>query len=275
MLSAIEVRTEQGLLLNLPLDDISEGFVVEDIDGLDPVPATIVSSPFGQMDGEQYQSSRREKRDIVIRLGYEPDYASTTMMELRKRLYQFFMPKSRIRLRFSQTGEPDVDIYGRVESFDSPKFVKEPSATISVVCFNPDFYNPDPIVISGFTTASTVETTHIYEGTVETGIIFRLLPDRDISDFVINHRPADDSLRQLEFASPVPLIAGDLLAISTVPGSKYVTHTRAGVDTSYLFGVSPQSNWISLFQGVNKLRVFAEGAGVPYEIEYTTKYGGL
>lgn len=276
MLDKVEVLTEQGVLLTLPLQDISQGYSVQDIDGLDPVKATIVSSTFGQMDGEQYQSSRREKRNIILTLGYEPDYIMGTVQDLRKKLYSFFMPKSRVLLRFFQTGEPVVQIYGRVESFNSPKFAKEPTAVISMLCFDPDFYNPTPVVLSGNTTSSTVETTHAYPGSVETGILFRLMVNRnDLTEFTIYHRPPDDSLRSLDFATATPLQTGDVVSISTIPGNKFVTLTRGGVDTSFLFGVSPQSDWISFFPGNNKLRVYAEGAGIPYEIEYTTKFGGL
>lgn len=275
MLNKVEVLTEQGVLLTLPLQDISQGYSVQDIEGLDPVKATLVSSAFAQMDGEQYQASRREKRNIVLTLGYEPDYAVGTVMDLRKKLYSFFMPKQRVLLRFFQTGEPVLQIYGRVESLVSPKFAKEPTAVISLICFDPDFYNPSPIIIPGNTTSSSIEQTHVYPGSVESGIIFRLLVNRDITEFTIYHRPPDDSLRQLDFSVATPLVAGDILTISTIPGNKYATLTRGGVDTSLLFGISPQSNWISLFSGTNKYRIYAEGTGIPYQIEYTTKYGGL
>ena len=43
MITMIQAINAQGELLSLPLDDISNGFSVEDIDGLDPVKATIVS----------------------------------------------------------------------------------------------------------------------------------------------------------------------------------------------------------------------------------------
>jgi hypothetical protein len=275
VLEKVEVLTEQGVLLTLPLEDISEGYSIQDIDGLDPVKATIVSSAFAQIDGEQYQSSRREKRNIILTLGYEPDYSVGTVQDLRKKLYNFFMPKQRVLLRFFQTGEPVVQIYGRVESLDSSKFQKEPRAVISILCFDPDFYDPTPIVFGGNTTSSTVETTHVYPGSVETGIIFRLLVDRALTEFTIYHRPADDTLRSLNFSLAGGLVSGDVVSISTIPGNKFVTLTRGGVSSSVLYGISPQSNWINFFQGTNKLRIYAEGAGIPYQIEYTTKYGGL
>lgn len=275
MLEKVEVRTEQGLLLTLPLQDISEGYSIQSIDGLDPVKATLVSSAFANMDGEQYQSSRREKRNMILALGLEPNYAVGTVQELRKRLYGFFMPKSRVQFRFFHTDEPPVEIWGTVESMDSDKFTKEPVAVISVLCFNPDFYNPTPVVVPGNTTSSTSETTHIYPGTVETGILFKIMVNRPLLEFTIYHRPPDDTLRSLTFSTAASLVAGDVVSISTSPGNKYVTLTRSGVDSAFLYGVSPQSNWITLFPGSNKLRVYAEGAAIPYTIEYTTKYGGL
>lgn len=275
MLTKVEVRTDQGALLTLPLQDISQGLIVESIEGLDPVKATIVSSSFAQLDGEQYQSARREKRNLIINLALEPDYAVGSVQGLRNLLYQFFMTKQRVRLRFFSVGQPTVDIEGRIESFDAPKFAKEPTAKISILCFNPDFFTPDLVTINGGTVATGTETTHQYPGSVETGFVFKLFPNRDISEFTIYHRPSDDSLRALEFQSPTPMIAGDVLAISTQPGNKYATLTRAGVVASILYGISPQSNWINLFPGPNKLRVYAEGAAVPYSIEYTTKFGGL
>ena len=275
MLTKVEVRTDQGALLTLPLQDVSQGLIVESIEGLDPVKATIVSSSFAQLDGEQYQSARREKRNLIINLALEPDYAVGSMQGLRNLLYQFFMTKQRVRLRFFSVGQPTVDIEGRVESFDAPKFMKDPTAKISVLCFDPDFFTPDLVILPGGTVSTTIETTHIYPGPVETGIVFKLLVDRNISEFTIYHRPADDSLRALEFQTPTPMVAGDVLEISTQSGNKYARLTRAGVGTSILYGISPQSNWINLFPGPNKLRVYAEGAAVPYSIEYTTKFGGL
>ena len=275
MLTKVEVRTDQGALLTLPLQDVSQGLIVESIEGLDPVKATIVSSSFAQLDGEQYQSARREKRNLIINLALEPDYAVGSMQGLRNLLYQFFMTKQRVRLRFFSVGQPTVDIEGRVESFDAPKFMKDPTARISVLCFDPDFFTPDLVILPGGTVSTTIETTHIYPGTVETGIVFKLLVDRNISEFTLYHRPADDSLRALEFQTPTPMIAGDVLEISTQSGNKYARLTRAGIATSILYGVSPQSNWINLFPGPNKLRVYAEGAAVPYSIDYTTKFGGL
>ena len=275
MLTQVEARTPRGTLLTLPLQDVSGGFVVENIEGLDPVKATIVSSSFAQLDGEQYQSARREKRNIIITLALEPDYVNTSVQSLRNKLFQFFMPKSPIKLNFVSTDLPTLSIEGRVESFTAPKFSKDPQVTISILNFDPDFYDPTVKTLSGDTVGNIMETNYTYDGTVETGVLFKLFVNRTMSDFSIYHRPEDDVMRTLDFSSPTNLLAGDVLSISSQPGNKYCVLTRTGVDSSLLFGMSPQSSWLNLYPGLNKIRVFAEGAAVPYTIEYTTKYGGL
>lgn len=273
MLTKVEVRTSQGDLLSLPLEDVSTGLIVEDIDGLDPVKATIVSTSFAQLDGVQYHSSRREARNIKFKLGLEPDYILSSVLDLRKRLYKFFMPKSNTNLRFYMSDGLTVDISGRVESFETPLFAKEPTVDISVLCFDPDFYNPIPVVLSGLSTSALPETLVYYDGTIETGIKFVLRVNRALSAFTFYHRLPDNTLRSMDFSTP--LSAGDVLTISTVSGAKGAILTRAGSDSSVLYGISPQSNWTELMPGDNHIRVYAEGVGIPFDITYITKYGGL
>ncbi|ASR83322.1 minor tail protein [Arthrobacter phage Caterpillar] len=272
MLYKVEIHNAQGNTLVLPLGSSSSGYLVKPIDGLDPVPANIVSTSFANLDGEQHQASRREKRNIVMKLGLKMG-AAGSVSSLRARLMQYFMPKSTVKLTFFREDGPDVDIYGVVETFNCPQFVKEPEATISLLCHKPDFYVPTPTVVSGVTTSGTNEQVVDYEGSVETGFVFKLNIDRPMSQFTIFQRSSDQSLNRMLFAEP--LIAGDVLTISTVSGDKYATLTRAGSDTSLLYGVAPDASWINLFPGPNYIRVYTEGAAIPYTITYTSKVGGL
>jgi len=279
LISKLEVRTAQGVLLNLPLDSVFGGLYVTEIEGLDPVKATLVSSSFAQLDGAQYHSSRRDPRSLKIKLGMEPDFTKDNFQDLRNRMYGFFMPKTQVSLRFYVVTGPSVldnyyvDILARVEEFVSPLFVQDPTIEISTLCFDPDFINPVPVVVSGSSTSDLTETALIYGGTVETGLVFTLKPARSVSAFTVYHRPPDGTLRMMDFSNA--LIAGDLLKISTSVGSKFVTRSRAGFDTSLLYGLSPQSDWLELQPGTNNLRIYAEGAAIPYTIEYKTKLGGL
>jgi hypothetical protein len=273
MLSKVEVRGAQGNLLVLILEDVVEGLLVEEITGLDPVKATIVSSSFATMDGSQYQSSRRESRNITIKLGLEPDPTEDTVRTLRKRVYDFFMPKAPVDLRFFMEDGLTVNISGRVESCESAMFVEEPTVDISIINFDPDFLNLTPTVLAGSTTSTTTETLIDYDGTVETGIEFALNVNRTLGEFTIYHRLPNDEIRTLDFAAS--LVSGDVLKINTVTGNKGATLTRTSVVSPVMYGISPQSNWIELTSGDNHIRVYAEGAAIPYTIQYVTRYGGL
>lgn len=273
MLQRIEVVSAQGALLNLPLEDLDNGFLLDEVEGLDPVKATITTSSFAQLDGSDYQSSRREERNIKLKISLEPDWGVDTVRTLRKRLYAYFMPKSAVGLRFYASDGDPVWISGRVESFETALFSAEPAVDISIICFDPDFFEPDPILVSGNTTAAETETLFNYVGTVETGVVFTLRPNRAITSFSIYHRDPSGFLRQLDFAGTLQDL--DVLKISTVQGRKYVRLTRGGVETSFLFGVTPQSSWPELQQGDNYLRVYATGVAVPFDIEYIRKFGGL
>lgn len=282
LLKKLSVTNRKGVLLDLPLEDVSAGFVIQEISGLGPVKATLVSSSFANMDGEQYHSSRREARNITIKLGLDPDYGLSSAYELRDRLYDFFMPKTQAKLnfnlfdRFSEsilTQYKDLEIDARIESFEPAMFTKDPAVDLSLMCFDPDFVDPVATIFEGSTVSDLTETTLTYDGTVETGVLFTILPDRDLPEFTIYHRPPDETLRTVYFTTP--LLAGDKLEISSILGSKYATLTRAGVESSVLWGLTPQSNWLELFTGDNVFRVYADGLPIPYTIEYTRKYGGL
>lgn len=275
MITMLEVRTKRGSLLSLPLEEASSGYILQGVDGLDPVKATLVSSSFANGDGQEYQSSRRDIRNIVLKLDYAPNWENDeTVNSLRKKLYRYLMPKSEVSLRFHQSGgEPDVDIVGVVESFDAPLFEEDPEVSISIVCFDPDFVEPVPMTMAATTVVSSAQELIDYDGTLETGIILVMEVDQPISDFALYHNPPDGSLRILEFMTP--LVPGDVLTINTNPGSKGATLLREGTSSSVLYGISPQSNWIELLPGENLIRINSDVHSIPYTITYTNKHGGL
>ena len=272
MLTLVEVRG-QGGTLSLSLTDPSLGYDIENIDGLDPVKATLVSSSFAQQDGAQYQSARREPRNIVMTLGLYPNYAADTVQTLRSRLYPFFMPKTPVNLRFFLESGLTVDIDGIVESMDAARFTSDPKIVVSIMNFDPDFYELSPVVVVGATVSDTTNMVVDYIGTVETGAEFAISVNRALSEFTIYHQTPDGTIKTMDFQAS--LVSGDILTINTNPGSKIATLTRAGVDSSILYGISPQSNWLEFETGVNFVRVYAEGAAIPYTLTYTRRYGGL
>jgi hypothetical protein len=273
VITLIEARTLQGTLLSLPLDDISGGYSVQKVTGLDPVKATIVSSAFANADGEQYQSARREKRNIVLTLGFETDYITNSVRSLRKNLYEFFQTKSYVGLRFYDDDGLTVNIAGRVESFDSDLFSEEPTVDISILCFDPDFVNVNSATFSGSTVASTTNTVIQYDGDIETGLVLTLSVNRTLTEFTIYNTGEDSIVRSLDIAAS--LVSGDVVVISTITGAKSVKLTRSGVTSSLLYGMTTQSDWVEFAPGENHFRVYATGAAIPYSVTYSERYGGL
>lgn len=275
MFYKVEVRTQTGALLTLSLEDISNGFLIKSIDGLDPVKANLVFTSFAQLDGVQYQASSRGERNIVMKLGYEPDFVNNTVASLRDRLYSFFMPKSQIKMRFFDDLGRTVDTSGIVETMESPLFSKEPEATISIICPDPDFYDLDPTSFAGNSTSSSAWITHNYQGTVETGFLLQLNINRTIRNFSLKRQLTDGTVNTLNFTSPSDLVSGDAVKISTIPGNKFIKLVRSSNEISVLYAMSPVSTWPFFKPGTNQVKVEAAGAAIPYTISYTKKYGGL
>lgn len=269
----MDVSNAAGALLTLELADITDGLLLADIGGLDPVKATLVSSGFAKLDGEQFHAARREPRNITLKIELRPDYVTTSASALRSQLYNFFMPKTPVTLKFYMDDGLTVTISGYIETCESDMFTQKSVVDVSIMCFNPDLLDVDTVSIPGSTVSDTTETAVTYDGTVETGIVLTLDVDRVLTEFTVYHRAPDGTLRQLDFS--YPLVAGDTVLISTVPGAKGATLTRSGSATSVLNGVLPTSNWISLSKGANTIRVYATGAAIPYTVEYMNKYGGL
>lgn len=273
MLTSVDCTNPKGESLQLSLRNPTSGFIITEIVGLDPVKASVSSTQFALMDGAQYQMSRRDIRNILMTLKYAPNYATDTVSSLRQRLYNFFMPKSSLDMTFHSSSFPIVMTNGRVESCEAPLFTKEPQAVVSLLCFNPDFYETGSTISNGTTSAALVSTDLTYTGTVATGVIFHFTVTHAIPGFSIAVNSPTGVLETFDFTTP--LQPGDSITVNTNPGQKAVTLMRGSLESSAIYGVAPNSKWVKLTPGINQILVSAEGTAMPYTIEYTKKYGGL
>lgn len=273
MITSVEARNTNGLTQSFDIANPRTGYQVRDIEGLDPVRANIVSTSFANMDGEQYQSSRREKRNIILTIGLVPDFISASVSDLRNQLYNFFMPRSQVELKFFRSDGVPVTIQGRVESFDAPIFTQDPVASISVICFDPDFLTEkNTLNLTSKTTASLDPVP--YDGTVSSGIELNFTLTRTISGFKAISQLQGDTIRTFEYDGS--LLSGDVVNVSMVPGNKYITLLRGSTLSSILSGVSPYSDWISFNAGQNSFVLQVDGSpAIDYDLSYFTRHGGL
>lgn len=273
MLTKVEATNRRGEVLALALEEDDNPYQINDIEGLEPVKAILVSSSFAGTDGEVFQSARRGPRNIKIKLDLDPDFINYDYTTLRQGLYAFFETKSQVKLRFYSSTGLYVDIDGVVEDFNAPLFQKEPKVDISIMCYKPDFIDARMVTVDGMTVTGTTSIPIEYPGTVEAGVVVTLNVNRTMTEFTIYNVDEGGNILQLDFDGS--LIAGDELVISSLQGSKGITLTRAGVSSSYLYGRSAQSSWIELTEGTNNFRITAPGDPVPYVVEYVVRYGGL
>jgi hypothetical protein len=273
MLTLVEVTNARGDTLQLPMLDASAGYSVRDIGGLDPVKADLTTSSIAQRDGAQPQNARRDSRNITMKVGFEPDYVETTVQSLKTALYKWFLPKANIDMAFYLDDVLYVTTSGQVESCDNPMFTDDPEVDISVICYDPDFYGPDAETVSGNTVSDTNTTLITYEGSTEAGIIFEMTLDRDLDAFAIYNTTPENVIQV--FSAAGTFLDGDTLRMNSVPGSRSFTLIRDMIESSGMFYSDPLSNWISLTNGDNQFRVFADGAAIPYSVTYTPKYGAI
>lgn len=273
MLSKIEVRNVAvPTNLMLTLEDPTNGYVVTNVDGLDPVPAIISTSSFAQGDGEQYHNSRRSSRNIKLTLSLKPDYTTTTIESLRKNLYKYFMPKTEIILKFYITSTIYREIIGRVETFETPIFSKDPEITISIMCFNPDFYGTNTSY-DMLSTGGAIGETIVVDGTVETGFELTLFINREIPGFTMYSQQVGTPSQSMTINKT--LYSGDRVVVTTYFGRKAVMLERFIPAESIIYAIAPKETWLTLKPGYNIFRLYVPGTGIPFEINFENKYGGL
>lgn len=273
MLRKFDVTNRRGNVLSFSMVEDDGGYQVAEIDGLGPVKATIVSSSFPGADDEIYQSAKRGARNIKIKVDLDPDFSPDTYTTLRQRLYSYLMPKSFVTLRFFMTSGLYVDIVGIVEDLSTPLFDEDPQVDISIMCHKSDFLDPRVITVEGLTVDDNTWTEVVYPGSVESGTVITMNVNRSVPAFTIYKRDDSGTIAQLDFSGD--LQNGDTLVVSSLRGNKGITHTRAGVSKSYLYGMSAQSKWIEFAEGANEFRIYAPGDPVPYDLEYVVRYGAL
>ena len=275
MITTVRIANSSSYM-QVALADPSDGYLIKDISGLEPGKATMVSTTFANAPGAQYQTSRREVRNIVFTVGLRSQ-AGLSVDDLRAKLYSYFMPQSAVTLMFYTTNLEPVKIDGIVESFEYTRFTKDPQATISVLCYDPDF-----LALSSVSSTSTVGatgTTINYIGTVNTGLEVKLdlATTTGVATTVTLTNTRSDGIQKLNFIhyASLPTGAGSYLLIDTNRFKKAVTLQSGSVVSSALAYVQPFSDWVQLKPGANKLATtFARsGTGVTYT--YTNRYGGI
>lgn len=282
MLTQVDVHVLRQSTLELPIVG-AEAWVnaiqVRNITGLEPVSAAVNTTPYGSVDGESYAGSSVGKRNIVLTLGLNPNWANQTMSSLRHMLYKYFMPKQKVRLRFFSDTQDPCEIIGYVESCDPNIFSKDPEMLVSIICPLPDFVGISSITVEGVVNTNGVPVAIDYAGSVPVGFYLNIVNSPGTPDFNGQFwaRNVASELIQLGFSG---WVHGDRdIRLSTVSGEKYIHNYVFSQqrNDSILGTITQGSKWPVLEPGTNDFSVIsiAGGAGQTWELTYVPKYGGL
>jgi hypothetical protein len=249
---------------------------IRNIDGLDPVKASVSTSPRGSIDGSTYTGSNVPARNIVLTIHANPDWLTWTFEKLRGLLYQYFMPKRPVRLVFESDNMESVEISGIVESVSANPFSKDPEFQVSIICPDPYFTAVDPTVVTGQTIrAGGTATVVSYPGTIESGIVIKVDYTSGTNPTSIGIQLGDPSLGYFNVDAGVD--SNTYFEVSSVPMQKYVQSVGlgSGVITNLLSDVEDGSTWAILQPGDNDFSVVTDQGMQDWTLTFYPRYGGL
>jgi hypothetical protein len=248
---------------------------LRNVDGLDPIKATVNTSPYGSVDGSSYVGASVLSRNIVLTLHPNPDWVNWTYEKLRKLIYQYFMPKRPTRLVFYSDDMIPVEISGVVEDVSINIFSKDPELLVSIICPDPYFTALNGIVLTGQTNDDPVVID--YNGTIEAGMHVKVTatPDTAPSDIAI--QLGDPRIAYFAVAATVnPTLYFEM---NSLPMKKFVQNVNigSGVITNLLSMIHIQegSLWPGLQPGDNEFSVITDLGVHDWELTYFERFGGL
>lgn len=275
-IQAYALRPAPALSLGgfMPSDDPVQ---IRNIDGLGPVKAEITTVPSGVSRGETFQGSSTGKRNIVLTLGLNPDWAVQTISGLRQLLYGYFMPQQWCKLRIFSDELPTTDIEGYIESFEPNMFSQDPEVQISVINPRPDFIEIDTNIFTSTVDDGSNQMVVDYVGTVSTG--FELRVDRTVENpsysgpITIRVENAD-GIKQL-VVTPVTVNTLQSFKMVSIQGKKRVQYEAIadGAVTNLLKRMTGQ--WPELVPGENLVSVAANEDEQKWTLAFFTRFGGL
>lgn len=250
-------------------------YVVKDISGLGPVKHDISTVDDAAEAGGAYLGAHGTKRNIVMRIGFDPNYAIETVDDLREAIYNMYSPGAGILdLAFATDNKGTYLIKGIVESCEPNLFTKDPELVISIICPEPYFTKDEAPTV--FNVPNTEYFTVPFDGQIPVGVYFEF----DVSysppydNWFIEGNPTrpdvNFALSNFEFA------VGDKFWISSVRGDRFAQHiTTAPVVTDMMPYINGSLVGFKLYPGNNYFHFFRYEITTNATMTYQKVYGGM
>lgn len=248
-------------------------YLVKKIEGLGPVKSEVAVMDNPVEPGRTFMNARDVSRNIVLTIGFEPDFALGSSVEgLRRAMYAVLPPSTPIELVFTDSVLGEMTIQGYVETHEPNIFAQDPEVQISIICPMPYFKGPNGIVTTSGLNSTTFDIT--YPGDVPVGFTF----DCDITGsgskiYLANMPTANYGYVRMD----ISLASGDHVYFSTVPGNRGATTTRSASTTDRIGYIAGSLTKLKLQPGINHFTTNAFGAAprTNTTIKYEQLYGSL
>lgn len=286
---------------NPTLED-SSGLLITEIQGLGPVKANVNMTQLATADGDIYNSSRLNGRNIVIKARFT--YADT-IEDARLLSYKFFPIGHKLTFHI-ETDNRIAETEGYVESNEPDIFSDESDMQVSVLCESPWFLSVDedgrqqtnfsnvvamfefpfqnlghdPVTEFG-RIINKKESTVYYDGDAETGCRIEIHAIGNVEMVTIYNVKTGDKMiidtNKLETLTGHKLISGDTVIINTVKGNKFINLIREGVTTNILNVLGKDAEWFQLVKGDNLFAYTAEygEANIQFMVETQILFEGV
>ncbi len=306
MIKSVTVKNCYGEQVKIVLADAepSHKMFITSISGLGPAKANVNTTRLATTDGSYFNSALLEPRNIVIKMLF--DFVSmTSVEEARLNTYKYFPIKRDVEL-IIETDNRKVKTVGYVESNEPDIFSSDESNSISIICPDPFFYDVSDGENQTISFASITDLFEFpiennsltedllsfgsyeylngyplyYKGDVDIGFVATINVLNELGDITLSNETTGQSVTlyadRLDAFTGDPLIAGDVVTISSVLGSKKVTLIRNGKRTNILNCIGADSDWLKLTRGDNYIKIEADNIeDVELAITHKTVYEGV
>lgn len=290
----------ESLVLELAHPEKS-GLIIKSVSGLGPPKASVNSTDLATTDGALFSSARASTRNIVFSLGL---MFAPTIEDARQKTYKYFPLKKMIEIAV-ETDNRSLVTYGYVESNEPNIFSKEETVSISVLCLDPFFYDPNysqtdfatvtPLFEFPFSNDSLEEdlieigsinldtrSNLYYTGDVDTGVLINVHCMGIVSGNITIYNVDTQEKIEIDLSKIKTLIGrdfsnGDDINICTISGKKYVECVHDGYTTNAIAAIGKQADWLTISSGNNIFNfVVTEGIeNLSVTFKYRNAYGGI
>ena len=264
------------------LTDQESIYQVMSIQGLNPPKATINLTPIAGIDGDQFNSSKLESRNIVLMIKINGD------VELnRQNLYNYFVTKEWCRFYYSN-GHRDVFIDGYVESLECDFFSNSEYAELSIICPQPYFKSLDQMIVDISNTLALFEFPFSIEydapeviSSLETARVTNLFnPSPSETGVMIDIQFLDSvsklEIKNVETGEDLTLqhtfLADDQVEINTQIGQKSAVLIRNGARTNIFSKIQKGSTFFQLRAGDNFFGYLADSGASDSDVVIRFRY---